>query len=153
MLNMLACCVTGHRTIPPERYAEVKAQLQREIQKAIRDGYTHFISGFAQGADLLFAQLVAEYKPCYAITLEAAIPYAGRMKTADETFRRLIGSCDKVSVLSVEYHPGCYQKRNRYMVDAAARVLAVYDGRSTGGTASTVRYAYTHQREVRLISL
>lgn len=31
--------------------------------------------------------------------------------------------------------------RNHYMVDHSQRVIAVYDGRSGGGTAATIRYA------------
>jgi hypothetical protein len=34
----------------------VKAELQAEILRAIGDGYTNFISGFAEGVDLLFAR-------------------------------------------------------------------------------------------------
>jgi uncharacterized phage-like protein YoqJ len=44
-------------------------------------------------------------------------------------------------------------KRNRYMVDHSSRVIAVYDGRSTGGTASTVKYSYTQGCIVRNIGL
>lgn len=43
------CCVTGHRDIPAEQVEEVKRALWREIEKAIADGFTRFLSGFAQG--------------------------------------------------------------------------------------------------------
>ena len=36
--------------------------LRREVASAIEDGYTRFISGFAEGADLMFAVVVAEAK-------------------------------------------------------------------------------------------
>ena len=104
-------------------------------------GYTHFISGFASGVDLMFADIVAEMKKTYPITLEAAIPYPDRMKTPDETFQRLIGCCDVVKIHSDHYFKGCYEVRNRYMVDSAGLVIAVWDGRDSGGTAATVRYA------------
>lgn len=135
------CCVTGHRDIPEEQMARIQELLHREILKAIEDGYTHFISGFAAGADLLFADIVAELRKIYPITLEAAIPYPGRMKTPDETFQRLIRCCDTVKIHSAGYFKGCYGRRNRYMVNQSQRVIAVYDGRPTGGTAATVRYA------------
>ena len=38
------------------------------------------------------------------------------------------------------YAPGCMQRRNRYMVDHSALVIAVYDG-SAGGTRQTLEYA------------
>ena len=43
-------------------------------------------SGFAAGVDLIFAGIVADLKREYPITLEAAIPYPGRMDTPDKAF-------------------------------------------------------------------
>ena len=143
------CCVTGHRDIPEEKMDRIQKLLRQEILAAIEDGYTHFISGFAAGADLLFADIVAELKEIYPITLEAAIPYPGRMKTPDKTFRRLIRCCDIVKIHSDSYSKDCYMRRNRYMVDQSQRVIAVYDGRPTGGTAATVRYA--KGKDVRVV--
>ena len=40
-----------------------------------------------------------------------------------------------------EYSKGCMLERNRYLVDHAACLLAVYNGEWRGGTAMTVRYA------------
>ena len=141
--------MTGHREIPAEQIDRIRELLRREILNAIGDGYSHFISGFAAGADLLFADVVAELKERYPITLEAAIPYPGRMKTPDETFQRLIRCCDTVKIHSDSYFKGCYLRRNRYLVDQSQRVIAVYNGRPTGGTAATVRYA--KGKDVRVV--
>ena len=54
------CGFTGHRDIPDNEIESVKHGLRKEIDKAIADGYTSFLSGFAEGADLLFAEIVAE---------------------------------------------------------------------------------------------
>ena len=56
------CCVTGHRDIIEKRIAYVEQELRREIVTAIEEGYTRFISGFEEGADLMFAAIVAEQK-------------------------------------------------------------------------------------------
>lgn len=73
------CGVTGHRAIPAEYMEQVKQGLRREIEKAIADGYTYFISGFADGVDQLFAGIVLEKaKENPALRLEAAIPYRNR---------------------------------------------------------------------------
>ena len=149
MKEIKTCCVTGHRDIPAEQMDRIQKLLRQEILAAIEDGYTHFISGFATGADLLFADIIAELKEIYPITLEAAIPYPGRMKTPDETFQRLIRCCDTVKIHSDSYFKGCYMRRNRYLVDQSQRVIAVYDGRPTGGTAATVRYA--KGKDVRVV--
>ena len=54
------CGVTGHREIPAEYMEQAEQGLRCEIEKAIADGYTYFISGFADGADQLFAGIVLE---------------------------------------------------------------------------------------------
>lgn len=149
MEKIKTCCVTGHRDIPEGRTDIILEYLRYEVITAIEDGYTHFISGFAAGADLLFAEIVVELKEICSITLEAAIPYPGRMKTPDKTFQRFIRCCDIVKIHSDSYSKDCCMRRNRYMVDQSQRVLAVYDGRPTGGTAATVRYA--KGKDVRVV--
>ena len=147
------CCVTGHRDIPLNKVGIIQTKLRQEVLNAIREGYTHFISGFAAGIDLIFADIVTELKGQYPITLEAAIPYPGRLNTPDTTFHRLIKECDMVKVHSALYSKSCYMVRNRYMVDSSALVIAVHDGRKIGGTAATIRYAHKRERVVREINL
>ena len=82
------CGVTGHREIPAEYMEQAEQDLRREIEKAIADGYTYFISGFADGADQLFARIVLEKaKENPALHLEAAIPYRNRYKRLMEDGR------------------------------------------------------------------
>lgn len=147
------CCVTGHRDIPLEKIPYVQGQLHQELVQAIQHGYTHFISGFASGVDLIFAGIVAALKREYPITLEAAIPYPGRMKSPDKTFQRLLKECDFVKVHMSQYSKNCYMVRNRYMVDCSALVIAVHDVRKSGGTAATIRYAHRMKRDIREIKL
>ena len=149
MIREKTCCVTGHRDIPKERTDVIREYLYYEVISAIEDGYTHFISGFAAGADLLFAEIVVELKEVCPIMLEAAIPHPRRMKTPDKAFQRLLRCCDVVKIHSDSYSKDCYMRRNRYMVNQSQRVIAVYDGRSTGGTAATVRYA--KGKDVRVV--
>ena len=128
--------------------------MRREVAAAIEDGYTLFISGFAEGADLMFAAIVSEAKKENgSLFLEAAIPYAGRLKTKDKEFHRLLTACDGVKVISDRYVPSCYMNRNRYMVAQSQRVIAVYDGREKGGTLFTMRAAHVQGREIRLIEI
>lgn len=149
-----ACCVTGHRRIPDDRIIDIKTQLEKEISQALNDGFKVFISGFADGTDLLFAEIVAEYKKQYPhLYLEAAIPHLSHIKKGDTHCQSLLSKCDGVNILSQQYHQGCYMKRNRYMVQNSDRVIAVYDGRDSGGTLFTMRYAHCLEKEVRLIQL
>lgn len=146
------CCVTGHQDIPAERITYVEQELRREVRAAIEDGYTRFISGFAEGTDLLFAAIVAEQKECNPeLFLEAAIPYAGRMKTKNQQFHALLRACNGVKIVCDEYAHACFMQRNRYMAGESQRVIAVYDGRDHGGTLFTMRCAHTLGKEVRVI--
>ena len=146
------CCVTGHRDLPPGRYLEIRRALREEVLRAVEDGYTRFISGFASGIDLLFAEIVDELaRENPAIELHAAIPYRGRLKSRDPLFRRLIERCREVRVYCETYSADCYFIRHRSMVEQSQRVIAVFDGRAKGGTAYTLRRAYELGRDVRLI--
>lgn len=153
-MGSLTCCVTGHRDIPVERIAHVEQELRREVLEAIEAGYTRFTSGFAEGADLMFAAIVAEQKERHPeLFLEAAIPYAGRLKTRSKQFHALLPACNGIKVMCREYTPSCFMQRNRYMVREAQRVIAVYDGRDHGGTLFTMRYAHTLGKEIRVIQV
>ena len=146
------CGVTGHREIPAEYMEQAEQDLRREIEKAIADGYTYFISGFADGADQLFARIVLEKaKENPALRLEAAIPYRNRYKRLmeDGQTRAMLEACAKVAVISEEWASNVYMKRNRYMVSQADRVIAVYDGREKGGTVSTIRMVHAQRKEMR----
>lgn len=148
------CCVTGHRSIPAEKIDYVKQQLYKEVMLAIEAGYTHFISGFTEGADLLFAEIIIEIKKTFTnITLEAAIPYRNRLSTKNILFQRLLAQCDKISIISEAYFPSCFAKRNRHMVGKSTLVISVYDGRSKGGILSNMRYAHAMGRALKIVEL
>jgi uncharacterized phage-like protein YoqJ len=147
------CAVTGHREIAESDIEYIASELKREIIQAIEDGYTHFISGFARGVDLIFAEIVAELKTEHPIKLEAAIPYRKRMHTPDKKFQQLIKQCDIVGIHSEEYSSFCFMKRNHAMVRLSSRVIAVYDERKKGGTFSTIKCASSLEKEVRVIHI
>jgi len=148
------CSFTGHRIIPAGQIGHVRRELRREIEEAVVDGFVRFISGFASGADLEFASIVAAMKKDNpALFLEAALPYRGRLLTYERLFQSLIGKCDHVHWVSVIYTPGCYAARNRYLVESAGRVVAVYDGRGRSGTSQTIRIAEKLGREVKIITI
>ena len=74
------CCVTGHRDLPQNEINKVKAALEHEIDAAVTDGFTCFMSGFADGADQYFAELVLERKQTNpALELIAVLPYRKRL--------------------------------------------------------------------------
>lgn len=148
------CCVTGHRDISSEKIGGVREALKQEIERAIAQGFTTFLSGFAQGADLYFAELVMEQIERHPhLRLEAAIPYANRLKSRDAAFQKCLQACQAVHVQQETYSTDCFMNRNRYLVSRSSRVIAVYDGRETGGTLFTMRYAHATGKEIREIRI
>ena len=148
------CCVTGHRDIPAEQVSHIKKSLEQEVGRAIGDGFTCFISGFADGVDLLFVEIVAErIAKNPMLKLIAAIPYRRRLDTLkkSERIKALIDLCVEIYIAADDYRPSVYAKRNRYMVERSDRVIAVYDGREKGGTVGTIRLAHTMKKELREI--
>lgn len=148
------CCVTGHRDLSEDEMELLRPRLATEVEQAVAAGFNCFLSGFAEGADLLFAEIVARMKRDNPkLRLEAAIPYRGRYARLMEQpgTRALLYACDSVAVLREAFTPDAFMARNRYMVERSERVIAVYDGRARGGTAATVRMARELKRELRMI--
>ena len=148
------CCVTGHRDIPAEQIDYVKDALRREIKKAISDGFTCFLSGFADSVDQYFAEIVVDLQKVNpALQLTAVLPYQKRLDSlrAREQTRVLLDACTEVKVIREEYQPSVYSHRNRYLAENSDRVIAVYDGRENGGTVGTIRFAHVLKKELREI--
>ena len=153
---MKACALTGHR---PEklpfggdesdpRFEQFKQKLLCEILRITREGVTTFISGMARGVDIWAAETVLSLKailPSRNIKLWVAIPYDRQSLnwTVQEQarYQKILEKADKVEYVSHDYFNGCLQKRNRYMIDAASHLIAVYDGVQKGGTKYTIDYA------------
>lgn len=148
------CCVTGHRNLPQNEINKIKADLRREIDSAVADGYTRFMSGFADGVDQYFSEIVLERKKARPeLELVAVIAYRKRLDSLKEKGKtyELLEACADVIVMQEEYHPSVYSHRNRYMVERSDRVIAVYDGREKGGTVRTIRFAHQMRKELREI--
>ena len=163
----MVCCVTGHRPegFPFPRgetdieYVLYSDSLITEITKLIHLGYNTFIFGSAAGADTDFANAVIFLRDNegYDISLEAALPYPAKPskspteKTVDRI--NLLKLCDTVNTVSPNYHKGCMQKRNEYMVSKSDLVLAIWNGNQKGGTWNTIKYANKTKTPVKYIML
>ena len=162
---MAICAVTGHRPQKfPFGYNEadmrcvmLKARLHREIARRITEGYTDFLSGAALGVDTWFMESVLKFRQKVGeITLTAVLPCAGQAdrwtEEAKMRYRELLRQCDRVITLQERYTSGCMLARDRYLVDHADGLIAVYDGGSEGGTAYTVRYARQREKTVYILT-
>lgn len=155
-LRLHRCCFTGHR---PEKLntseKEVKAALRKQIDQAVHDGFTVFITGMARGVDLWAAKIVLDLrKRNKEIRLICAIPHDGfevRWSPSwQELYRYVLAEADLTRVISKGYHTGVYQVRNEWMVNHSTRVIAVFNGQPSG-TKNTIDYAYRQGVPVVLI--
>ena len=114
------------------------------------------VTGMALGVDMYAAEIVLDLKSKYPhITLESAIPcetQAIKWSVASrERYYNIAAKCDKETMLQREYTPDCMDKRNRYMVDHADYILAVWNG-CPSGTGNTVRYAHKKGKSIIVIN-
>lgn len=151
------CCFTGHRPrkLPVDEVTLCSA-LDREIDLAIRDGYTTFISGMAMGVDIMGAELVIRRKEhIHSLHIIAACPYpgSGARWSSDwqDRYHSVLKQADIVRYISNSYWEGCFQKRNEWLVNHSNLVIAVYCG-CPGGTRNTIEYAKRMTVELRIIS-
>lgn len=154
------CSFTGHR---PEklpwrenegdpRCLALKARLAEAVEQAYEQGVRHFLCGMARGADFYFCEAVLALRQRHGgVTLEAVIPceeQAARWGERDrERYFALVARCDRETVIQRHYDRGCMLRRNRYLVDHAEMLIAVYDG-MLGGTMYTIAYAMKQGREI-----
>ena len=144
--SLRRCCFTGHR--PKKLTADseaIKALLAAEIDAAIADGITVFITGMARGVDMWAAELVLARRATNpGVTLFCAIPYEGFEKKWADTWRDLyqsiLAQANGSKVFQPRFTYASFQERNRWMVDHSERVIAVFNGEK-GGTKNTLDYA------------
>ena len=166
---MKTCAFAGHSFhgmgyLPGHgRFLLIQEMLELLIERLIQQkGVTHFISGMAQGVDMEAARIVLQLKEQYPqITLECVLPYPGHASLwqadlADQHFA-IVRDCDKKTVIRQARSAECWKPWNRYIVDHADILLAVWDGKpkeeqrltyiagfrndDPNGTADRVQYA------------
>ncbi len=150
------CCFTGHR---PGKISlkerEMKRLLETAIDAAIAHGYVTFISGMAQGTDIYAAEIILEKRRTNNdLHLICALPHpdfeSRRSLYEKLRFERIIRKADFVKEVNDHYFTGCYQVRNKWMVDHSSLVIAVFNGQK-GGTKNTIDYAV--QKGIRIINV
>lgn len=163
------CAVTGHRPIRFEFKYNEEHVLCKKIKKAIEDEFKQMYDeqrvrkiyvGGALGVDMWAGEIVLQLKetPGYGeLQLHIALPFEGY----DSKWNR---QCRKRLAFLIDHSAGCvtvgntgssesYLARNRYMVDHADLLLAVYSDEKNlhSGTMHTVNYARKRNLPIVLI--
>lgn len=134
-----------------------KEDMKNRIEMAIKKGWTHFITGLALGIDTICAEIVIELRDKYPyITLEGAIPCPTQDSNwaykDQKRYRKLKKKCNYTTTLSNYYTDDCMLRRNDYIIEKSAMIIAVSNGDLRGGTAYTIRHAKQAGREVQIIN-
>ena len=164
MERELTCAFTGHR---PSNFSfgydeehpdctKLKLVMAAQIASLIANGVTTFLTGMALGVDMWGAEIVLALKSQRPdLRLIAVLPcetQADKWSPQQrERYFNILAASDETVYVSRHYTRDCMFKRNRWLIDHASFVLAVYNGGQKGDTAYTVHYAYQQKRAVIVI--
>ena len=151
---MKTCAFTGHRPQNlPWQFNEadtnclkLKQILNQQISQLAKNGFTDFLSGMALGSDTWAAEAVLNLrKKKPALKLHCILPCKTQAEkwpvSEQERYQKILAQADSIFFTSRNYHPTCMLERNRFMVEKARLLLAVYNGQPHSGTAAAVRHA------------
>lgn len=165
---MYACAITGHRPTRfkfkynenDSRCKRLKKRLREQFTELYQQGVRRFLVGGALGVDqwsgeiLLKMKLEPEYKD---VELVVVLPYSGHDERWDERSKERLAfliehSSDCITVGTKAWRESFIQ-RNRYLVDHADVLLAVYDNERSirSDTGMTVHYAEKRGLPITLI--
>ena len=160
-MDKTTCAFTGHR---PHKFlwkgdeadlrcVALKTVLAEQVGKLVAAGVTDFYSGMADGSDVWLSQIVLDLrKENPALKLHCYLPCEGQAdkwsSSAQERYHSILGQADSVIYVSHKYYDGCMIARNHHLVEAAGRLLAVFNGVKRSGTGATLNYARKLGREI-----
>ncbi|GGM67150.1 hypothetical protein GCM10012275_42080 [Longimycelium tulufanense] len=141
---MIRLAVSGHRQLPEQTARVVDAALRAELRRHA-DGELIGLSCLADGADALFAQAVLDLGGALVAIIPAHQYRAGLPESHHSTYDALLArASDVVRLDHIESDAEAHMAASLRMLDAADRLMAVWDGlpaRGHGGTADVVRAA------------
>lgn len=155
--KMKTCAITGHRPTRfkfkyKENYAgckRLKKRLHDQFILLYEQGVRRFLVGGALGVDMWSGEILLELKkqPEYSdIELVIVLPHPGHDARWDKRSKKrmeyLLEHCTEQLTIGTDASPESFHKRNRYLVDHADCLVAVYDNNRTvrSGTGQTVQY-------------
>jgi len=130
--------ITGHRLI---NYQIVSQGIHQLTDLAIKRGITVFLTGMALGTDQMAAIIWTERH----LTWKAILPCSEQSNLWNYqqqiVYRKLLVHAHEVNILYPHYQRGVMQSRDQYLVNNSQLCLAVWDGRTEGGTYLTIQMA------------
>jgi len=147
MKNLLIS-VTGHR---PQHLGgfdnkEIKLKIKKWLYQVLKnledkEYKVHGFCGMALGVDQWFAEVCIKMNvPFHAVVpcknFECKWPH-----NSQEHYRKLLEKAIDVTYVGETYDFSLPQKRNELLVDSCEFLIAIYNGKSNGGTKNCIDYA------------
>ncbi len=144
-------CFTGHRPekLPDGRTMQVLTEtLHHYINISITKGYTHFMTGLADGVDYLAAEYLFMLRRRYPIIQVIGVQpcedyeeFYARRGYSLPRLQYMLRNVNGLIVLPGSYRSyTAFRTRNYYMVDRSAAIIAVC-GKGRSGSMQTLSYA------------
>lgn len=148
MMMEKTCCFIGHKNLTQEQAIEALHLLIKRVNELTIEGYTHFISSFANDTDVLLAQIIGSFRyKNKDLILEAVIPIENKLNSLDKIKYALM-LYNKVTVIQEQCDSECLQKRNKYMIDNSDVVVALWDEKTSKEAYNAVNYARSQGKEI-----
>ncbi|MEV6396936.1 hypothetical protein AB0M39_19475 [Streptomyces sp. NPDC051907] len=146
--------VTGHRGIPPEAHAHIRAGMRAAL--CGHEGSMEALTSLAAGADQIFADLALACGADLTVVIPSDDYETGFTDPGElARYQRFKSLATKEVQLAFPYSTDeAYYAAGAYIADHCDRLLAVWDGRPArghGGTGDIVRYARGLGRPVTVI--
>lgn len=164
------CCFTGHRSrdlpfggdVSKQGIKNLISTIQLVCTQAYNEGYRTFITGMAEGADIMCGSVIMDMMNCKEygdIRLICALPYREQRRELSRPTDRYIHSLllDKAEAVVVTGTVGDrarYRVRNLFMVEHSSAIIAVYKEKQKGsGTLQTINMAKRNGLITHIIEL
>ena len=146
------CSFTGHRSIPYYHEQKLSALLDRAIAYAYEEGCRNFYTGGAIGFDTMAARKLINFRISHRdVRIIVAVPCKDQdakwSYSQKDNYAFILSNADEIVFVSDEYTKDCMRKRNEYLADVCD-ILIAYSGRSSSGSAQTVRMAESRGKTV-----
>jgi uncharacterized phage-like protein YoqJ len=155
-INCKTACFSGYR---PEKmplfnpdhkdYGRVLDGIKAAVRESYRFGCRTFLTGMAEGFDLMAGQCVIDLRTeLTGIHLDAVIPFANHGSNFkpywQNLYKLILSESANINTLENKYSKGVFLRRNDWMVDHSSLLICFYTGLS-GGTRYTVNRASKHE--------
>ena len=155
--------LTGHRpkSLPwgydesKENCKKFKIEIRKIFEGAIIYGINTFLTGMAEGFDMIGTEILIELRKNHNIKIIAVVPCLGqeiRWKPYQQSrYKKILNECDEKIILANHYTPDCMNIRNKFIVDHSSICIACWNGKPSG-TGNTVRFAKENGNKIRTIN-